>query len=238
MASNRPQGLGNLQTQNSPGDASRRRTGPTGQSDQGNGQGPGQHEEDRFDSAVVGPEHQQQDGQGQCGAPDRNGAGPRHLDADLGRSHQQKDSDPVGEQQRPRQDHQRKKGMQAPQAGQHRLAVRVAELVFGDDGDEQVAQDQAEREAPHEGVTVVASRHGRLDDVPGSQPGQDHDDPGSHGPDVFRKGTGNGRRLAGAAVFSSHFSPLLSFLMRRVIPATAGPVFPSPPAGLPALPVP
>ena len=58
--------------------------------------------------------------------------------------------------------------MNAPQAGHDAFAMLIAQLVFGDDGNESEANEQGDDHRPHEAVTVMSTGNGRVDQIAGT----------------------------------------------------------------------
>ncbi len=71
------------------------------------------------------------------------------------------------------------------QSRHNAFTVLVAKLILGNYGNEYEAYEKSYRHRPHQRITIVASRHGRIDQVPGAQPGQGHNDSRTNGSDVL-----------------------------------------------------
>ena len=81
--------------------------------------------------------------------------------------------------------------MQTAQPIQDSLAPLVAQLVLGDQGYEQEAHHQRQRQNPHQRVPVVATGHGRLDHVASAHPGHCDDYARPKRAQVLKKGPGH-----------------------------------------------
>ena len=77
-------------------------------------------------------------------------------------------------------DEPRQPRMQPFEAGHNTLAVLVAQLVLGDDGNERETDEQGDDHRPHQAVAVVTAGDRRVNQIAGAEPGQRDDQTRTH----------------------------------------------------------
>ena len=98
----------------------------------------------------------------------------RHLPANLADADRHVGAVDVAHHDHRREDQRRIEGMEPRQAVENALAMLVAELVAGDERDEQEPQQHGDDEHPHQRVAVVRAGGRHVDDVPRAEPREDH----------------------------------------------------------------
>ena len=83
--------------------------------------------------------------------------------------------------------------MEPHQAVEDAFAVLVAQLVAGDQRDEDKAHEDRGHQHPQQRIVVVAAGHAHVHDVAGAEPGQHDDDAGPEGAQELRERARNRR---------------------------------------------
>lgn len=160
---------------------------PERRADEGHGKDPEEEQEDDLEPLVHRLEHEEEadDVAEEPPLPDLAEAKdiPAHL-ADADRHVRAID---VAHQDGGSEQRRRIPAVQPREAVEHALAVLVAELVARDQRDENVTKEERAHQHPHQRVTVVRTGHAHVDHVAGTEPGQDDDNAGAEGLEVFEE---------------------------------------------------
>ena len=61
------------------------------------------------------------------------------------------------------------------EASNYAFPMLVAKLILGDDGDKNETNKEGENHRPHQAITVIAARYGRINEISSTEPCQRND---------------------------------------------------------------